>query len=267
MKYNLRERLLYLMRDDPSKTNVVIAKAIIYMMDNIIDLDLTTLSNYSNTSKSTISKFCKEQGFKGFVDFKEVIMIEEARYFKTQKLKHKTSLQLLEEFNNKILPELKYISEYIENIDWLSKNISNYKKIFIFSSEENLIVGRKFYDELMYIGINVYFSEFRAKQMMLNLIEKDSLSIFIVSGVEDKLQIVWDKIIYKEFDCFLISTESQQLKFRNARRKVIINYLNLLPWIQSRQLILIYVIDLIFYYIYHNNQDYYQKLYNPETKT
>lgn len=260
----IREKLNEIMNNSlNSISDICIAKAISeFPRNEPSKIKLNAISILSNVSKSKIVKFCQKLGFTGFIDFRNQLLNQDSKYYKNAIFEQKSDSMLIDEFFDKTIKEIQSFRKYLNEFAYINSFLNLKKRIVILSSAESQNVAARFRDLLLILDYNVIAPNNRIKDYYILNYRHDDFIFLIGSGsIGNELVNFFQEIKSKEINHFLILTESQRTKFSKKSHGIVVEYNEIKSWYHSREINFHFLIESIFYFLSHQKQKDYQKLY------
>jgi len=193
-------------------------------------LSIFELAALTNTSGSTVTRFCQKIGLTGFKELgvilratqPETVVVTEAPVTDLFELKsgHEINdyISWAEEsiFNNK--QENSYVFNEIHN------NLTTKKRIFFFGFNDNVRLIQVIIPLLERVGFDVFFTEnYHNQKTYLDKIRTDDLVIIISLKLEEKiLQEVINKIVAEDLEIIIITGNWKKAELDKIKNKYIL---------------------------------------------
>ncbi|WP_158694766.1 MurR/RpiR family transcriptional regulator [Mesoplasma florum] len=173
-----------------SDSNKIISEYVIKNIDKINKLKINDLANATNTSTTSIIRFCKQIEFSGFKEFKFTLLTE-LQNVKKDYNDENNAFEIESEFYE-IEKNISYFKSINDKFNNIAKLLISSDNNFIFAFGGNINMSKVLHNYLVRLQINSVYLEDRDDQLAYSYnINEESTCIFISYKFRDSR---WKKI-------------------------------------------------------------------------
>ena len=150
-------------------------------IDDVIHMSINELANKISITESTIVRFCRKIGYKGYYDFKLAL----SQDLSTKK--NKISDSIIKNSYSAVVSGLNFTAKNIDMkiIHEVSKQIIKAKKVCVFGIGNSYVPTMYFYNALVKHGINVWVSaDSHIRNLLASNLSEDDFVLFLSSSGE-----------------------------------------------------------------------------------